>query len=1397
MTKNKWQLHRAGLLNFWYYDEEEFDLTDGKLLLRGGNGSGKSVTMQSFIPVLLDGRKSPDRLDPFGSRARKMEDYLLGEKEIVDRDERTGYLYLEYKRRDTDQYLTTGIGLRAKRQSNLDFWGFVILDNRRIGRDYFFYNTEYNVETGQQEKIPLSRIQLENALQEGGKVVRSQKEYMELVNKHIFGFESLEAYEELIKLLIQLRSPKLSKDFKPTVIYEILNESLPGLSDEELRPLSDTIESMDQTKQQLDLLLRDQQSLKRLCQQYDRYNQFVLAEKAEGLIAAHKEQEELVRQGKELEEKLQGYQGNLITLAAQMKQLEEEQIVKKEEEKSLREHSVFKAEEERQRILGHIKDTEETKNKKRGILDTKQSKERELDGKLRVEGDKVAQYEAEIQDLADLLDDAGGESYFPGHEIAIGEFRRKFGEDFSFYLWKEEVNEYQKKIEQILRNFQEEINTKEKYQEGDHELGEARKQLDQTRFEAKKWAQLFEEEKDRLLNLFHQWLKENQELRLSQEEIQLISQRIMQIYQQYRFEEVLVPLRQAQERYQNQLNYQIMGQKSQIKDKDEAILHKQEEVEAWKKIKEPEPPRHSDTEKERRALKENGIPFVPFFSSVEFQDHIAPEHRERIEAAITQMGLLDALVVSGKQSHLTGQFDRVIQPQPHLFAHTLADFLYPTPVEGSGVAASDIDQVLRSVLIDDQGDKSTMLREDGTYRIDLLKGHAPKTEGSIYIGREARRSYRARVMEQLAQELADLIKEKENLEQEKEVLTARLKKLQEEYEGFPQDHDTGESYRVLEGLQEKEKIHSHEVDVKNEKVRRLLENLQNIRQRLRSLTEELSVPPRQEDYELVLQRIKSYGHDLQQLELTHKDFINGEKVLRQLQSTLDETRADVDELKGEINILKSELDMDALRLQQVEDRLREMGAEEIQGRIAHLVERLELIPKELRTLEKNMSTMENQIDNRIKELEELGKRLKLSEQFHALWQEILWEELQLSLVPKVVPEEVLQTEQLLKWGKDILQEYGFLLKENTDRDKITQRLNQTFYQEQGVLMEYRLTQESVLEKDTLPLGADDPLMNFKREELKQKSRRVQLLMEYQGKRVSPYYVFEQMNKDIELQQMLLNEKDRELYEEIIMNSVGRIIRGKINRAERWVKKISELMEERDTSSGLTFSLRWKPRTAEHEAEMDTKDLVNLLRLDSRLLKEADLERVTQHFRAKVDQAKEVLEDKGYGETFHQVIKEMLDYRQWFSFTLYYQRAGEQKKELTNNVFYQFSGGEKAMAMYIPLFSAAYSRYLEAREDAPFIISLDEAFAGVDENNIRDMFDLVEKLGFNFIMNSQNLWGDYDTVSSLSICELVRPKNAPYVTVVRYRWDGQKRYLLSQGDFSQGDDNEEREAIIGA
>ena len=91
----QFKITKIGLLNFWLYDEEEYDFYGGNLILRGTNGSGKSVTMQSFIPLILDGNKSPDRLDPFGSKERKIEDYIIGDADSVQKEEATSYLYME------------------------------------------------------------------------------------------------------------------------------------------------------------------------------------------------------------------------------------------------------------------------------------------------------------------------------------------------------------------------------------------------------------------------------------------------------------------------------------------------------------------------------------------------------------------------------------------------------------------------------------------------------------------------------------------------------------------------------------------------------------------------------------------------------------------------------------------------------------------------------------------------------------------------------------------------------------------------------------------------------------------------------------------------------------------------------------------------------------------------------------------------------------------------------------------------------------------------------------------------------------------------------------------------------------------------------------------------------
>lgn len=65
--------------------------------------------------------------------------------------------------------------------------------------------------------------------------------------------------------------------------------------------------------------------------------------------------------------------------------------------------------------------------------------------------------------------------------------------------------------------------------------------------------------------------------------------------------------------------------------------------------------------------------------------------------------------------------------------------------------------------------------------------------------------------------------------------------------------------------------------------------------------------------------------------------------------------------------------------------------------------------------------------------------------------------------------------------------------------------------------------------------------------------------------------------------------------------------------------------------------------------------------------------------------------------------------------------------------------------------------------------------------------------FDFIINSQVLWGDCDTLDALAIYQLIRPENARFVTVMPYLWNGSSKELLDD----EASIEERRESIQDA
>ena len=398
---DRWEINKLGLVNFWHYDMEEFDLEDGKLLLRGSNGSGKSVTMQSFIPLLLDGNKSPERLDPFGSKARTISNYLIDE----ETDEKTAYLYMEFKRKNVEKYITLGLGLKAMRGKSPQSWYFILSDGRRINRDLFLYR-----DAG--EKIALTKKQLENSLGEGNFFTDSQKKYMEKVNEYLFGFDDIDSYEELLNLLISIRSPKLSKDFKPTKIYDILTDSLKVLSEEDLRPMSESMENMDSYQDTLEQNKRALEGASKIKSAYDRYNRFILNEKAEILIEFNNKLNVLNQDIKKEETNLKKLKKDLDINKDETKNLRDELKKAEESYERLQNREELKLQKELIDLERSIKDNEDIKIRKENALEEKKKKEKELENSIKGCKNELELKESNLKKIIDYLEELSEESKF-------------------------------------------------------------------------------------------------------------------------------------------------------------------------------------------------------------------------------------------------------------------------------------------------------------------------------------------------------------------------------------------------------------------------------------------------------------------------------------------------------------------------------------------------------------------------------------------------------------------------------------------------------------------------------------------------------------------------------------------------------------------------------------------------------------------------------------------------------------------------------------------------------------------------------------------------------------------------------------------------------------------------
>jgi hypothetical protein len=306
----RWRLSRAGFVNVWHYLDNEFDLSGGRMILRGTNGSGKSRALEMLLPFLLDADRR--RMDATGA-ARVSLDELM-RTGAQGQSNRTGYLWLELHR--PGGYLTVGALVRhSQSASNTKVWYFTT--PLRVGDGLALISSA---------REPLSRDALTELIG-AERITESPGAHRERVRTEVFGLggdAGRDRYDGLIQLLHTLRAPDVGNRIDEGRLPQILLESLPPLHEDALVRAGEQLDGLTETRAAQERLENSARQVTAFLSVYQRYAAETLRSMARDTLAAADDITEAVATAKRRAEELTALEEESGRLQEQSQQLADE-----------------------------------------------------------------------------------------------------------------------------------------------------------------------------------------------------------------------------------------------------------------------------------------------------------------------------------------------------------------------------------------------------------------------------------------------------------------------------------------------------------------------------------------------------------------------------------------------------------------------------------------------------------------------------------------------------------------------------------------------------------------------------------------------------------------------------------------------------------------------------------------------------------------------------------------------------------------------------------------------------------------------------------------------------------------------------------------------------------------
>jgi uncharacterized protein (TIGR02680 family) len=1343
----RWVPTRAGILNVWRYYDEVFTFHDGRLLLRGPNGSGKSKALELLLPFLLDASLRASRLSTFGTAERTMHWNLMGEG--ASGTTRVGYVWLEFRFPAADagsggapdRWFCCGARLQASTHTTTVYADY-FTTTARIGTSD---GVALVHETGQ----PLTKAALEERLGDRGVVYANAGDYRAAIRAALFSGLTEQRYDALITALLQLRTPKLSQRLDPALLSTLLSRALPPLGHQEIADLAEGFERLDRQRERLLHLDEEVAAARTLAARQRSYAQRVLRAGAAALISATTDLDNLTRAARQSAEEYE-----LIAAAKAEKQLHNEYLDRDAATTDARISGITQSEAYQQgrELDGLRQQTAEARDRAAALRTDADGRRADADADAAAlqDGQRLADQRAEAArtQQAETRHAATRAGLLSMHEeitATLDAPSHHAQSQRAHSLLRAATASRQSQLAAVRAALDEHERAVDRRQQAEADLDDASIALSEARAKQAAATQRHEAELTSLGAKLAEWGAACRELAFPEPGALLDA---------IEPESALLALVDTvaaailEDIVQDETTTAAQREASHA---ERDVLAAQVRQLAANHDLPPDPPPTRTTD--RAAMTG-----APFWRLVDFSPHISEPARGPIEAALQASGLLDAWVgPSGTvAAHDTFADPTALAPPQ---GRSLADVLVPE--HHPWVPADAIQRLLAAIAFGAQlpVGHPAAIGADGSWRLGNLHGSWHR-DHPAHVGVAARQRARERRIQELTSQISAL-------EDTIATLDARLGALADRRTAVASERAIRPDHRELNEAAQTVLSASAEVAAADRVVRKRVDTVagreKQVTQALMSLTRlaaENGLPADRTALDTLAEAIDRFREQADAWLEAHSQLVMARHTLDALtrQAVRAEKLAQQREQEaGDAEARHRDL---AAMLQAVEDTVgvdyREILAE------------LTALRKQLGDLRQQFSAGQQEVvelTGRLGELRALrasdaaardaatAARDAAAHRFRHLAGGVLAADSGL---------EDLATFQATLSGSD-----GVRAALDAARQVAAAWPAIPYAPNNLGDALHRLSESVHACRDTLSARAD---LDLETDEDVQVFSAV-----VNGVRAGAAELLHVLRDEAERSRQEITDAERELFDQTLTGDTRRHLADRIRQANDLVDRMNARLERVRTASKVAVRLVWQVAP---DLPPGTKAARDLLLKDPVRLTDADRESLHRFFRERIEQAK--ADDTAV--SWEEQLGQVFDYTAWHQFVVKVDRAnGTGWQLLTRKLHGALSGGEKAIALHLPLFAAVAAHY-QAVPEAPRVILLDEVFVGVDTSNRGQVFALLSALDLDLVLTSDHEWCTYAELSGIGIHQLITGGDGDEaVTTARFTWNGRDLLPEDQGN----------------